>query len=162
MTLITIPGQVTEKLLAANTALQSFAPTSIIERHHNGYYVRWTDSRGEFLRRWQCRGQDFYPIWYRTWGHGGTASTALSQLIRWLRELPVLPMASWRYWASERVALVTAEACEALSRAAYPEQACCVLCGGVITGSMDWWNLDGVSGPCHMYTVGCRERGREP
>ena len=26
-----------------------------------------------------CGNQDFYPVWYRQWGHGGTASTAISQ-----------------------------------------------------------------------------------
>lgn len=149
------------KLQAANKALSTFS-NSRIERRKNGWFVCWENhSQGKMSRRWQCRsGQDFYPVWYRVWAHGGTASTALSQLIRWLQGKPVLPISCWRYWASERVKLLPATVANDLLQAGYPEHASCVLCGIEIQGSFDWWNLDGVSGPCCYYTNGCRQKGK--
>ena len=79
-----------QRLSACNEVLASFAPDTTIERRRGGWYVCWTASRGPIARRWRCRGQGFYPVWFRRWPHGGTATTALSQLIRWLRGQPVI------------------------------------------------------------------------
>jgi len=151
----------TDRLVASNKALADFADESRIERRPSGLFVVWKkwNSNEEISRRWHCRsGQDFYPTWSQIWPHGGTACTALSQLVRWIREQPVLPISSWRYWASERVKLCKPETSLILLDAGYPEHAQCVLCGEVINGSLDWWHLDGVSGPCCGWTSGCRQR----
>lgn len=150
------------KLETANQVLKTFAETAWIEHRvgaGGGFYVHWKYHNGkEMCRRWMttCR-QDFYPSWSHKWVGGGTSSTALSQLIRWLREQPVLPLGTWRHWASERVKLLPIEAVGVLAEGGYPEKTPCVLCGGEIQ-SMDWWNLDGVSGPCCGWTTGCRQK----
>ena len=153
-------------LEAANRALQAFAVDSRIERREGkgaGWYVCWENRyQGKVERRWQCRiRQDFYPVWSDKWPHGGTACTALSQLIRWLKGMPVLPISSWRYWESETVALCKPGTAAALLEAGYPEHADCVLCGEPINGKLDWWHLNGVSGPCCGWTTGCRQKGHQ-
>lgn len=147
-------------LREANRVLGLFAPGTRIERRRGGWWVCWEGPRGPVGRRWSCRGQDFYPVWYGSWAHGGTASTALSQLVRWLRGQPVLPLSSWRHWASPGVGLLSPSGAEILRAAGYPEEACCVLCGRRV-GRMDWWSLDGLSGPCCRWDEGCKqEAGR--
>lgn len=153
-----------ERLEVANQVLASFAPDSrITVERGKGVYVEWTANRSQqhYRRRWQAmHGQDFYPVWSRIWGHGGTATTALSQLNRWVKSHPVLPLPTWRMWASERCKLLPLEAVELLAKGGYPEQADCVLCGNIITGGLDWWHLYGVSGPCCSWTNGCRQKGK--
>lgn len=150
---------VKSKIETANEVLASFAKRSRIERRPNGWYVIWDLSDGRRIeKRWHCRcGQDFYPTWSQKWLGGGTSCTALSQLIRWLRGQPVLPIATWEWWANEKVKLLPMSAVAKLLDAGYPDHANCVLCGERIVGSLDWWHLDGVSGPCCGWTSGCRQ-----
>lgn len=150
-------------ITAANHALMSFIPRAQIEHRTGGIYVVWNAGDKTFSRRWQCRGQDFYPVWHRHryWGPGGTATTALSQLVRWCQGKPVLPIASWRHWASETCRLLPVDAVKDLLAAGYPEHADCVLCGETITRGLDWWSLDGVSGPCCSWRSGCRQQAAE-
>ena len=113
-----------------------------------------------------CGNQDFYPVWYRQWGHGGTASTALSQLVRWIKGKPVLPLATWIYWGGEACRLLRhgngpESAIEQLKSGGYPQESNCVLCGEKLTGSLDWWSLDGVSGPCCSLRNGCQQKRQQ-
>ena len=147
----------------ASIAVGFFAPRTVIINGNRGELIVSWEKRGTgeaVFRRWQCRhGQDFYPTWSRLWGHGGTACTALAQLIRWIQGRPVLPMSTWRYWAGEKCRLAREDGDELIARlthANYPEHAHCVLCGRELHG-LDWWNLDGVSGPCCSWTNGCRQ-----
>lgn len=149
------------KLETANRVLNTFACGARIEHRQGvggGFYVHWPNFRGgEYVKRWHARGQDFYPTWSSKWCGGGTSCTALSQLIRWLRGEPVLPIGTWRHWGSERVKLVSPDAIELLLAGGYPEKTPCVLCGGEIK-TMDWWSLNGVSGPCCGWDTGCRQK----
>ena len=152
-----------DRIDIANFVLKCFAPETTL-RIESGYVlVAWTDSRGKHEKRWMTRGQDFYPGWHNNWGHGGTASTALSQLVRWVKCLPVLPLSTWQYWSGDRVQLLrqgNAEmAIQTLMGAGYPQKAECVLCGDTITGGMDWWSLNGVTGPCCGMRSGCQQKG---
>lgn len=70
----------------------------------------------------------------------------------------MLPISSWRYWASETCQLLPLEAVDGLLAGGYPEFATCVLCGKSPIGRLDWWNLKGVSGPCCAWTTGCRQK----
>lgn len=147
----------------ANRVLNCFAEeTLIIHLPGRGVIVSWRRSNGETLfRRWVTRGQDFYPTWYRHWGHGGTACTALAQLVRWIQGKPVLPMGTWRHWFGDKCRLASdrgPEALRALEHAEWPEIANCVLCHQPIAAGMDWWSLDGVTGPCCGWTSGCRQK----
>lgn len=156
-----IPSMNIDRLRSANAALQTFAPETRIERRRGGWWVCWTNYRGEQLsRRWMTRGQDFYPVWSHLWGHGGTCCTALSQLVRWSAGRPVLPLASWLYWTGPVVKLARdkgQDLVDTLRSGGYPEHVPCVLCGDIVT-KMDWWSLDGVSGPCCAWTTGCRQK----
>lgn len=147
------------QLEVANRVLATFAPESRIARRHGRWYVFWKLGDGkETWRRWSTRGQDFYPVWSRRWPHGGTACTALSQLIRWLQGKPVLPISTWRYWGMPAINLVRGDAVQTLLDGGYPEHADCVLCHQRIDGGIDWWHLGNVSGPCCGWTTGCRQQ----
>ena len=145
----------------ANKVLASFFD-GWIEKRKGGWYVCWNDRHrgGVIAKRWQCRGNGFYPVWHHSYPGGGTSSTALSQLIRWLSGKPVLPISTWRYWASETCKLLDASAVDELLAGGYPKHADCVLCGNQIQGSLDWWRLDGVSGPCCGSRSGCKQKGK--
>lgn len=152
------PVEQEKRIEASNCALITFT-NSRIERRRGGWYVCWPSRDGEEIsRRWCCkRGQDFYPVWYSQWGQGGTAATALSQLIRWCAAKPVLSLTTWRYWASDRVQLLPEASVAILEKAGYPNVARCVLCGEEIKSSVDWWSLLKVSGPCCSWRSGCRQ-----
>jgi hypothetical protein len=148
----------------ANRVLDCFAEGTIVSYiEGRGVVVSWRSyNGGEIIyRRWQTRGQDFYPTWSNKWGHGGTACTALAQLVRWIQGKPVLPLSTWRYWFGDKCRLARDRADEgikALIHGGYPDAAICVLCNQPISGGMDWWSLDNVSGPCCGWTTGCRQK----
>lgn len=146
------------KLEIANEVLKDFSCVQL-EKLKGGMYVSWNIKK-PIRRRWQCRGQDFYPVWHNIYPGGGTSSMALAQLIRWCQDKPVLPLTSWRWWSGESVALVSKEAVDKLESACYPKVVKCVLCRNDIVGSMDWWSLNKVSGPCCSHLSGCRQRIR--
>lgn len=148
----------------SNRMLQCFAPDTLLRLESGYVIVEWINYKGKQSKRWMTRGQNFYPVWSREWGHGGTACTALAQLIRWVQGKPVLPISSWEYWKSDRCKLLRhGDADDAIQRLlynGYPQTANCVLCGLRLAYSFDWWSLKKVSGPCCNYTEGCRQNGR--
>lgn len=152
------------RLAVSNAGMRLFVPDTHLSLMHNRVMVNWTSllTKKPIARPWQTRsGESFYPVWWGKWGHGGTCCTALSQLVRWIRGQPVLPMCSWEWWCSPTVLLARAKGDEllrVLRDGCYPEHANCVLCGGQVT-RLDWWCLDGVSGPCCGWTSGCRQEG---
>ena len=146
-----------ERLEVANVVLDSFF-AGHLERRRTGMYVCWVGRKGPRAKRWQCRGQDFYPVWSRQYPGGGTSSMALSQLIRWVQGKPVLPLGTWRHWASDRVKLLPESAVRELMSAGYPEIVDCVCCNQPLHGRLDWWSLDGLSGPCCLWSKACDER----
>lgn len=132
----------------ANRVLGFFAKGTSLRIECGYILVSWSTFKGRVERRWMTRGQDFYPVWHRKWTGGGTASTALSQLVRWVQGKPVLPLSTWSYWTSDKYKLLDPQAIEILRDAGYPEKVQCVRCGSNnFAGGMDWWGLDGVSGP---------------
>lgn len=144
----------------ANRVLATFAGDTRIEDAPGGLRVCWTSGGKHYRRRWMCRNQAFYPVWSRLWPRGGTATVALSQLVRWVGGKPVLPLSSWRHWASEKVSLLPAATTDTLWLAGYPEFAFCVLCRERIVGGLDWWHTAAMSGPCCSFTSGCRQEVR--
>lgn len=148
---------IARRMDVANSVLSKFTTIALL-RKPGGIYVTWENRNGRFVRRWACRGQDFYPVWTRIFPHGGTCSTAVSQLIRWIQDRPVLPLSTWRYWASERCKLLEPLVVDELEAAGYPVEAMCVLCNRPIKGGLDWWSLRDVSGPCCSWRSGCRQK----
>jgi hypothetical protein len=152
-----------ERLEPANRVLACFAEETRLEIRNHRIWVVWQSYGGKTMeRQWLItRGNSFYPPWHNKWGHGGTATTAMSQLIRWVQDKPVLPMSSWHHWTSERVLLGRdrgPEMIRLLTEGGYPQHVPCVLCGNQIVGGLDWWSLDGVSGPCCHWSSGCRQK----
>jgi hypothetical protein len=148
-----------QKLIAANKMLSTFAQAKI-ERRLTGWVVVWQSVSGEVSKRWQVsKGQSFYPIWKDKYPGGGTSQIALSQLIRWLQDKPVLPISTWKMWASKNYGLIKDSDIDILLNAGYPQKASCVLCGQQLNRGFDWWCLDSVSGPCCPHYCGCKQRG---
>ena len=92
---------------------------------------------------------------YGALGMGGTCAAATAQLVRWVRDLPRHPLRAWEWWCCETVGLGggNREAILAAVREsdyADPEKTRCVLCKRQIV-SLDWWSLDGVTGPCCLF-----------
>lgn len=151
------------KCSVANEILQLFARDTSIEQRKGGVYVTWSQSwkPTTVTKRWQCRGQDFYPTWHHKWGRGGTSSTALSQLVRWVQGKPVLPLSTWQYWVGETVQLGRDKGpliVDLLTEGGYPQSVDCVLCHQPISGGLDWWSLNGVTGPCCSWRSGCEQK----
>lgn len=139
------------KLEIANTVLKSFAPDAEITFVPRvGYKVSHS---GKKAKRWVTIGGSFYPTC--RWNRGGTATIALTQLIRWLQNRPVLPLTSWKYWCNQK--LVEPEILEILKEAGYPETAKCCLCDEELVKGLDWWNLGKVQGCCCTMFSGCRQ-----
>ena len=150
-----------EKIDIANIVLRSFAEKTHIECRDNKLYVCWEIGGVQYGKLWRCRpNQDIYPIWYNQWAHGGTACTALSQLIRWIKNEPVLPLTTWEYWASDKVKLLDPMSLDYLRNNGYPQKVNCVLCDNEIKRGIDWWHLKGVSGPCCSMRTGCCQKGK--
>ena len=159
---------ISNRIAAANEALLDIAPResraeiSIVPRKgvHVSWSKPWADSQ-RVTKRWTCNSGG-WPPWSRQWPTGGTGVQALFQLVRWVQERPILPIRTWRYWASDTVKMLPPEAVDKLLAAGWPESVLCVLCKGTIdppiTG-LDWWHLDGVSGPCCGPGKGCQKRG---
>ena len=89
-----------------------------------------------------------WPVSHRRYSGGGTQMNSVAQLIRWVRDLPRLPLDSWEYWASETVRLCNPETLAILKGSDYGDKTSCVLCGSPkFQGGLDWWSLNGVTGP---------------
>lgn len=156
-----------QKIQTANSVLEIIALRTTIAIAPSGHaVVNWSYNDGrQFSRRWMTRGQDFYPTWHRHWGHGGTCTTALSQLVRWVQCKPILSLNTWRWWTGRQVAMGGSrgeEIINLLSQGGYPESVRCVLCDCILEGSIDWWSLKGVSGPCCASHNGCRQKSTQP
>lgn len=153
-----------ERLAVCNRVLDLLSARPKLEVRRGHVFIAWTLGHGKargkgIARRWD--GHDFYPTWHKIAPWGGTQSVAISQLIRWWRGQPVLPLASWEWWSSGTVKLLhTQDAVDILRDAGYPAVSACVLCGRTPTVGLDWWNLDGVSGPCcsGYSSDGCRQK----
>ena len=138
------------KLKAANAALADFAPDTKIEMEGNR--IKIAHPSFPKAKPWRVQaGQDFYPSWYKSWPHGGTACKALSQLVRWLQDKPVLPLSTWRYWSGESIKLGSEETVQVLKLAGYPAAATCIKCGQLINGQFDWFRVGQKTGPGHVH-----------
>lgn len=156
------------RLEAANAVLSFFAVDTRLSLEQGSIRVHFRRQNQPVVKKWTVRGgQSFYPTWYAQWSHGGTAATALAQLVRWVQHRPVLPLCSWEFWAGARCKLFRESGEEVLTilrRFSYPEHVECVRCGLPIKPqqSLDWWCLDGVSGPAHLDSDCVEARPRRP
>lgn len=152
------------RLQASNVVMDALVKGSRLSREKGGWFVYWPQvSSGMTLgRRYQTRGSSHFPTWHRIWPGGGTSCEALYQLVRWNRGETVFPIDTWIYWAGTSVMLIPRAIVNVLYDNEWPLGVPCVLCGTTIgkgTG-LDWWDLDGLEGPCCGYSApkGCRQK----
>lgn len=142
-----------DRVALANSVLETFIPSIQLYLRGPRLRMRW-DARKEVPRHDFSADLRSDGSWTR-WGYnqrptGGTGMQALAQLIRYVRDLPRLPLATWEYWAGERVKLCTPQTLELIRASDYgdPAKTRCVLCGALeYKRGLDWWSLDGVTGP---------------
>lgn len=150
------------RLSVANEALETFEPAIHLYEGERELRMCWDfrdpKPRHDFPARLRADGS-WTQYGYKQRPTGGTGMQALAQLIRYVRDLPRLPLITWEYWAGERIALCNARTIEILAAGGYgdPEKTCCVLCGTRdFKRGLDWWSLDGVIGPS-CYGGICRD-----
>jgi hypothetical protein len=88
---------------------------------------------------------------------------ALAQMIRFVRDLPRVPLTTWEYWAGEKVKLCTPDTVALLRDGGYgdPSKTQCVLCGATeFKRGLDWWSLDGIVGPA-CFGGRCSDSGKK-
>jgi len=150
------------RIQVCNLALKHFLPDlkGISLRYHRGMRVAWAtkDLTLREEKMWVTRGNDFFPLWHRQLGCGGTACHALASLVFWCRGQPTLSVSTWRCWAGARYGLCSEVVADILEAGGFPKVAKCVLCGIELLKGHDWWSLDEVKGPCCHGHEGCRQR----
>jgi hypothetical protein len=149
------PMKNVSRMLIANEVIAGFAykpQISFVPR--SGYCISWNNKRP---KKWITRNGSFYPT--TTVPFGGTTTAAITQLIRWVQNKPVLPIKTWRYWAT--VQLLPTSAVDYLEQNGYPQKAHCCLCGTELS-RYDWWHTKTLSkvveGCCCTFDDGCRQR----
>jgi hypothetical protein len=143
----------TERRIAvANMALDTFIPGVILYQSRElrmAWDARKQPPKYDFPARLRGQG-DWTQFGYRHRPTGGTGMQALAQLIRYVRDLPRLPLVTWEYWSSDTIKLCNPRTVELLKSGGYEDakKTCCVLCGDpLFKRGLDWWSLDGVVGP---------------
>lgn len=150
------------RLAMANMILDTFSRDTFLYEGQHGLRMRWGSMPGDPLTPRHdftaaLRTDGSWPRYgYRQRPFGGTGMQALGQLIRYVRDLPRFPVCTWEYWCSDTVKLGNARTLELVRASDYGNAAktCCVLCGTAdYARGLDWWSLDGKTGPACRY--GC-------
>jgi hypothetical protein len=140
------------RLSMANLIADTFVPGVIFYEGASGLRMSW-DNRKQTPRYdfpAVLRSDGSWPKFgYRQRPTGGTGFQAMAQLIRYIRDLPRLPLVTWEYWAGASIQLGAARTIELLRASDYgnPDKTRCVLCGTLDFKGLDWWSLDGITGP---------------
>jgi hypothetical protein len=150
-------AELTDRRIAiANQVLDTFVPGVLLYQSNHAkrdlrmcWDVRKGKPKHDFTA--QLRGDGSWTRYgYNQRPTGGTGMQALAQLIRYVRDLNRLPLSTWEYWATNKVGLTNEHTVELLKNSDYgdPKKTCCVLCGTTeFKKGLDWWSLDGVTGP---------------
>lgn len=141
------------RLGLSNLVADTFVPGVIFYPDQRELRMSWDNRRQPPRHDFPAtlRGDGLWPKYgYNQRPSGGTGYRAMAQLIRYIRDLPRLPIETWRYWGGDSVKLCTPRTLELLESSDYanPGKTRCVLCGLFPLKSIDWWSLDRVTGPC--------------
>lgn len=122
--------------------------------HNNRINLFWIDYKGEsHEKKWECRHGSWYPTIHKKVPTGGTHITAISQLVNWVRDRPVLPVPTWEHWCSDTVGMKPKdEILSILRNSDYPQKYECQWCGS--PKNLDWYDFGKHSG------LGCRHSSR--
>lgn len=143
-----------DRLEAANRALQSFVKDESLKLivKNQRIAVEWYQShRKQTISKTWTPLDKHFPEWHERAPWGGTQSTAISQLVRWIVGLPVFGIGVWENWADKtgNYCLCKDTTVQILKDAGYPPLSICVLCKERCKG-LDWWDHE-ISGPCCSY-----------
>ncbi len=149
-----------KRLEIANLALATFLPSVRLYQARElrmCWDARQPQPKHDFPARLRNSG-DWTQYGYRQRPTGSTGMQALAQMIRFVRDLPRLPLITWKYWAGDKINLCTPRTVELLKEGGYgdPLKTLWVLCG--VTEFKR--GLDGVVGPS-CFGGRCREHGEE-
>ena len=146
------------RIVEANAMLATFAPAIKIYDDFNSWKacalrMCWDHRKVEVMHDFPAdlRGDGSWPRHgYRQSPTGGTGLQALAQLIRYVRDLPRLPIKTWEYWSSDKVRLGNTETMRLLRESEYgdPVRTCCIFCGTTEwENGIDWYHVGRKAGP---------------
>jgi len=134
-----------QRLAVANQVINLISPqTQLIAKNHR-IWVQWQSSQGTICKQWQTRKGSFFPTWSPRFPEGGTYTTAIAQLINWVRDKPCLPLDTWKYWCSDVVGMKPKEILDILAASDYPKERKCYFCGRT-DANLDWYTFGDKSG----------------
>jgi hypothetical protein len=134
-----------KRLETANQVINLLMPSTRLLVQSDHICVEWKTSKGIVCKQWQTHKGSFFPTWSEKFPTGGTVTTAIAQLINWVRDKPCLPIQTWRYWCGDSVRMRPLVILDILDRAGYPSEFRCVFCGKK-DGQMDWYTFNKQSG----------------
>ena len=127
-----------DRLIVANQVINLLMPGVKLIKKTGWIWVEWRGAGKTYCKQWQTLSGSFYPVWSNKFPEGGTRTTAMAQLINWVREKPCLPIQTWRYWCGPIVGLKPIEVVDILLNSGYPSEFKCVFCGKKDV-QMDWY-----------------------
>jgi hypothetical protein len=147
-----------ERLKVSNEIIRNWHPTLCLTVKSGKIHASWYDYRGYHEKPWLCRKGSFFPSIANKISIGGTSIQAITQLVRWTRELSVLPLSTWEYWCSPTVGLKPKDKIlELLNEMKYPKHHKCCWCG-IDLQQFDWFSLGKKEGPgCLYYCLPMKE-----
>lgn len=144
------------RLSLVNQVLPTFEPGFHLEKRSTGFYLSWKHWKTkETISKRVC----LEPNHYFTFDlpTGGTCTNAIAMLVRYVRNQPVFPLETWRYWASDTILMwrdpvVRDRVLLLLEESDWPRNPHCIFCDRDLTGKMwDWYSWKGNS----LSGVGC-------
>lgn len=133
--------------------------------YDRGFWFHWTSrySQKSYRHKWIPQKGNQYPA-NHVFPWGGTMCLLITQMIRWAKHMPVVPLSVIDHWFGPKVQLGDTQAFELICFAGWPESVNCVMCGRPLTDRRDWYDWSGIgvncSGlGCHS-SVGCQ--GKPP
>jgi hypothetical protein len=147
-----------ERFAQAQAALALIYP-NIAMTFDRGFVFEWECCGSKFKRRWVASsyGSDF-PKWHNQSFCGGTGSRVLTQLMRWVRGQPILPLAFWEQ-ASGPNYLNNPNVYDLVRSFGWLVIVPCVFCQEPIVPGQPYdefaWKKHRVCGPAHIYVREC-------
>jgi hypothetical protein len=133
-----------QRLEVANQVLEAIEQGIRLVKKGSYLNAEWDSFRGKPVsKRWSTdRKGAFFPSFNLP--TGGTHTTAITQLVYWVRHQPCLPIESWKYWVSPVIGMKGGDVILPLLESAdYPKGVACVCCKGPANLG-DWYYNQGL------------------
>lgn len=151
-----MPKNTTEKLLLVNQILPTLSPGFQLEKRPNGFYLSWEhwDTKKIISKRVCLKDNHYFTYRLPT---GGTCTNAIAMLVRYVRNQPVYPLGTWKYWASDTILMwrdpvIRDRNLLLLEKSDWPRNPHCIFCDRDLTGkTWDWYSWKGLP----LSGIGC-------